>query len=79
MHQGAPGVKPEALVNQPPLHTHPALGRRLNSDDAGFGLRSSVVPEFHAVRSGDSVPFPVQQVRQIPLLGNDTRVRLALG
>ena len=24
------GVKPEALVNQPPLHTHPALGRRLD-------------------------------------------------
>ena len=44
-----------------------------------LGLRSSVVPEFHAVRSGDSVPFPVQRVRQIPLLGNDTRVRLALG
>ena len=30
------------------------------------------------VRSRDSVPFPVQRVRQIRLLGNDTRARLAL-
>ena len=30
------------------------------------------------VPSGDSVPFPVQRVRQIRLLGNDTRARLAL-
>ena len=29
------GVKPEALVNQPPLHTHPALGRRIDWDDHG--------------------------------------------
>ena len=29
------GVKPEVLVNQPPLHTHPALGRRLDWDDPG--------------------------------------------
>ena len=29
------GVKPEALVNQPPLHPHPALGWRLDQDDPG--------------------------------------------
>ena len=35
------GVKPEALVNQPPLPTHPALGRRLDQDDPG--VRAPVI------------------------------------
>ena len=35
------GVKSEALVNQPPLHTHPALGRRLDWDDPG--VRAPVI------------------------------------
>ena len=45
-HHDDSGVKPEALVNQPPLHTHPALGRRLDCDDPG--VRSYVVPELPA-------------------------------
>ena len=35
------GVKPEALVNQPPLPAHPALGRRLDQDDPG--VRAPVI------------------------------------
>ena len=34
-------VSPSALVNQPPLHTHPALGRRLDQDDPG--VRAPVI------------------------------------
>ena len=41
LQHGPPGVKPEALVNQPPLHTHPALGRRLDQDDPG--VRAPVI------------------------------------
>ena len=34
-NHGPPGVKPEALFDQPPLHTHPALGRRIDQDVPG--------------------------------------------
>ena len=65
------GVKPEALVIQPPLHTHPALGRRLDQGMTRFprlfaavSSRSSQLPRLsriHVPSRSNSAFTPFQK------------------
>ena len=73
------GVKPEALVNQPPLHTHPALGRRLDQDDPG--VRAPVICRTGVpCRSAQGTVCRSRSGRSrdsVLLLGNDDRAKMA--
>ena len=72
----------------PALSQRPwSTGRRFTPIRRWAGDLIAMIPAFghrsyrssRRVSSGASVPFPVQRVRQIRLLGNDTPARLALG
>ena len=72
------GVKPEALVNQPPLHTIRRWAGGLIGMVPAFGVWWTVVPEFPAGPLRGQWPFPVRHPGPVLLLGNDDRAKMAL-